>query len=57
MSTKPSLALTMGDPAGIGSEIILKALADSSLSSRCQMMNYRQSPSVAVYLRAFVGAN
>ena len=27
MSTTPSLAITMGDPAGIGPEIILKALA------------------------------
>ena len=38
MSTKPSLALTMGDPAGIGSEIILKALTDSSLFQRCEIM-------------------
>lgn len=28
----PHLAVTMGDPAGIGSEIILKALADSTLT-------------------------
>ena len=32
MLTTPSLALTMGDPAGIGSEVILKALADNSFS-------------------------
>ena len=31
MSTTPSLAITMGDPAGIGPEIILKALADRFL--------------------------
>lgn len=28
MSNKPIIAVTMGDPAGIGPEIILKALAD-----------------------------
>ena len=38
MSIIPSLALTQGDPAGIGSEIILKALADKSLAQRSQIM-------------------
>lgn len=38
MSITPFLALTMGDPAGIGPEIILKALADSSLSAKCQIV-------------------
>ncbi len=38
MSTTPSLAITMGDPAGIGAEIILKALNDKSLVQRCQIM-------------------
>ena len=28
MSNKPIIAVTMGDPSGIGPEIILKALAD-----------------------------
>jgi 4-hydroxythreonine-4-phosphate dehydrogenase len=37
MSITPSLAITQGDPAGIGSEIILKALADSSLGSKSQL--------------------
>lgn len=37
MSTIPSLALTMGDPAGIGLEIILKALADTSIAEKCQI--------------------
>jgi 4-hydroxythreonine-4-phosphate dehydrogenase len=31
MNPKPKLALTLGDPAGIGSEIVLKALADPRL--------------------------
>ena len=38
MSSIPSLAITMGDPAGIGPEIILKALTDKSLSQRCEIM-------------------
>ena len=38
MSSTPSLAITMGDPAGIGPEIILKALTDKSLSQRCEIM-------------------
>jgi 4-hydroxythreonine-4-phosphate dehydrogenase len=29
----PSLAITMGDPAGIGPEVLLKALADSTIAS------------------------
>ncbi len=37
MSNIPSLAITMGDPAGIGAEIILKALKDRSLSERCNV--------------------
>ena len=37
MSNIPSLAITMGDPAGIGPEIILKALKDPSLSERCRV--------------------
>jgi 4-hydroxythreonine-4-phosphate dehydrogenase len=38
MSITPSLAITQGDPAGIGSEIILKALADNSCSEKSQIM-------------------
>lgn len=34
----PSLALTLGDPAGIGSEVILKALADSQVSENCHIV-------------------
>ena len=37
MSIIPSLAVTMGDPAGIGPEIILKALADTSLTEKCRI--------------------
>jgi len=31
MSTKPIIAITMGDPAGIGPEVIVKALADPAI--------------------------
>ncbi|MGL5079228.1 MAG: 4-hydroxythreonine-4-phosphate dehydrogenase PdxA, partial [Waterburya sp.] len=33
----PSLAITLGDPAGIGGEIILKALIDKSLTAKSQI--------------------
>jgi 4-hydroxythreonine-4-phosphate dehydrogenase len=35
--TKPRLAVTIGDPAGIGIEVILKALADESIADFCQI--------------------
>jgi 4-hydroxythreonine-4-phosphate dehydrogenase len=35
MSRKPVVAVTMGDPAGIGPEVILKALADPSIKKTC----------------------
>jgi 4-hydroxythreonine-4-phosphate dehydrogenase len=38
MSIIPRLAITQGDPAGIGSEIILKALADNSLSEKSHIV-------------------
>ncbi len=34
---RPRLALTLGDPAGIGSEVILKALADSEIGQNCDV--------------------
>lgn len=34
--TKPILAITMGDPAGIGPEIIVKALTHATLYERCR---------------------
>src|SRR6056297_3321828 len=33
----PRLAVTMGDPGGIGAEVILKALADSSITEGCRL--------------------
>lgn len=35
--SRPRLALTLGDPAGIGPEVILKALADSEISKSCDV--------------------
>ncbi|MCJ8282772.1 MAG: 4-hydroxythreonine-4-phosphate dehydrogenase PdxA [Rivularia sp. ALOHA_DT_140] len=33
----PRLAVTLGDPAGIGSEVVLKALADSDIYNCCDL--------------------
>ncbi|GAB4282767.1 MAG: 4-hydroxythreonine-4-phosphate dehydrogenase PdxA [Oscillatoriaceae cyanobacterium] len=33
----PRLAVTLGDPAGIGPEVVLKALADSDITSNCEI--------------------
>ena len=33
-STRPTIGITMGDPCGIGPEIVAKALADSELRAR-----------------------
>ena len=35
-SDRPLLAITMGDPAGIGPEVVLKALQDESVYSLCR---------------------
>ena len=32
LDTLPTIVLTMGDPAGIGPEIVLRALADSEVA-------------------------
>jgi len=36
-SDRPRIAISMGDPAGIGAEVILKALADRQLWAACQI--------------------
>ncbi|URD52448.1 4-hydroxythreonine-4-phosphate dehydrogenase PdxA [Chroococcidiopsis sp. CCNUC1] len=36
-SDRPRIAIAMGDPAGIGAEVILKALADRQLWAACQI--------------------
>ncbi|MBW4557580.1 MAG: 4-hydroxythreonine-4-phosphate dehydrogenase PdxA [Trichormus sp. ATA11-4-KO1] len=37
LSHRPRLALTLGDPAGIGTEVILKAIADPAVSQNCNL--------------------
>ena len=32
MNERPAIALTLGDPAGVGPEIVLKSLADSEIA-------------------------
>ena len=38
IKVKPRIALTMGDPAGVGPEICLRALADVELQDECQLI-------------------
>jgi 4-hydroxythreonine-4-phosphate dehydrogenase len=40
MSERPTIAITMGDPAGIGAEVIVKALSDPSLRQRARFIIY-----------------
>ena len=35
---RPRLVLTLGDPAGIGSEVVLKALADPEVTQDCDVV-------------------
>ena len=37
-STRPLIAITMGDPAGIGPEVILKTLRDPGLADRARLL-------------------
>ena len=36
MKRKPTIAIAMGDPAGIGPELIVKVLTDETLFDRCR---------------------
>jgi 4-hydroxythreonine-4-phosphate dehydrogenase len=38
MHDRPTIAITMGDPAGIGAEVIVKALSDPSLRRRARFI-------------------
>jgi len=40
MSPRPVIAVTMGDPLGIGPEVLVKALADTALRSRARFRVY-----------------
>jgi 4-hydroxythreonine-4-phosphate dehydrogenase len=37
LETRPSLAIALGDPAGIGSEVVLRALADTTVGCDCNL--------------------
>lgn len=38
MQNKPRIGLTMGDPAGVGPELVLRALASREVSELCQLI-------------------
>jgi 4-phospho-D-threonate 3-dehydrogenase / 4-phospho-D-erythronate 3-dehydrogenase len=40
MDYRPTIAITMGDPAGIGAEVIVKALMDRALRQRAKFIIY-----------------
>jgi len=42
-ATKPRLAVTLGDPAGIGLEVAAKALADEALRSQADLVVFGPS--------------
>jgi len=46
--TKPKIALTVGDPAGIGPEIVAKAAADPSVRAVCQPIVFEAPPDANV---------
>ncbi|HKQ47802.1 MAG TPA: 4-hydroxythreonine-4-phosphate dehydrogenase PdxA [Phycisphaerae bacterium] len=43
----PTIGITMGDPAGIGAEVIVKALADESLRNRANFILYGLDETIA----------
>ncbi len=53
MPVKPILAITMGDPSGIGPEIVVKALASSRLWRACRPVVIGRFPVMAAAARAF----
>jgi len=40
MDYRPTIAITMGEPAGIGAEVIVKALADPALRYKARYIIY-----------------
>lgn len=38
MQTKPRIGLTMGDPAGVGPELVLRALASEEIADLCHLL-------------------
>jgi 4-hydroxythreonine-4-phosphate dehydrogenase len=54
--TRPLLAITMGDPAGIGPEVVLKALAEPSTTAVCRPVVIG-SAAVLARARAWAGVD
>jgi 4-hydroxythreonine-4-phosphate dehydrogenase len=48
MDTKPTIGITMGDPAGIGAQIIAKALQNTALSSKARFVIYGANESLTL---------
>ena len=48
MDTKPTIGITMGDPAGIGPQIIAKALQNTALSSKARFVIYGANESLTL---------
>lgn len=44
---RPTIAITMGDPAGVGAEVIVKALADPILRSKARYVIYGMNEQLA----------
>ncbi len=46
MDAKPTIGITMGDPAGIGPQIIAKALQNTALSDKARFVIYGANESL-----------
>jgi 4-phospho-D-threonate 3-dehydrogenase / 4-phospho-D-erythronate 3-dehydrogenase len=51
MTRLPRIAISIGDPAGIGAEIVLKALSDESIASRAQWFVVADSAAISAAAR------
>ena len=51
MDNLPVIGITMGDPSGIGPEIILKALSDSSIYEFCRPIVYGDPDALSIEIR------
>jgi 4-phospho-D-threonate 3-dehydrogenase / 4-phospho-D-erythronate 3-dehydrogenase len=41
---RPRLAVTLGDPAGVGPELVMRLLADQQVAAQCQLVVYGSIP-------------
>ena len=48
---KPTIAIAMGDPAGIGPELIVKVLADTAITERCRSLVIGDAPTLRQQIR------